>query len=66
VQESSVDIDGLHLSYLDGGSGDNILMIHGFGANKDSWNRIARHLAAYARASRRLPREADLRDLVSG
>jgi len=44
VQEKSVNINGLHLAYLDGGSGENILMVHGFGSNKDSWNRFARHL----------------------
>ena len=44
MKEKSIDIDNLHLSYLDGGSGEAILLIHGFGANKDSWNRFARHL----------------------
>jgi len=42
--EKSMDLNELQLSYLDGGSGKIILMIHGFGANKDSWNRFARHL----------------------
>jgi len=44
MKEKSLDVDDLHLSYLDGGSGGNILMLHGFGSNKDSWNRFARHL----------------------
>jgi pimeloyl-ACP methyl ester carboxylesterase len=42
--EKSMDLNELKLSYLDGGSGEIILVIHGFGANKDSWNRFARHL----------------------
>ena len=44
MKEKSIDINDLHLSYLDGGSGEIILMVHGFGANKDSWNRFVRHL----------------------
>ena len=44
MTEKSIDLNDLHLSYLDGGSGEIILMVHGFGANKDSWNRFARHL----------------------
>ena len=44
VKEKSLYINDLQISYLDGGSGDVILLIHGFGANKDSWNRFARHL----------------------
>lgn len=44
MKEKSIDINDLHFSYLDGGSGELILMVHGFGANKDSWNRFGRHL----------------------
>lgn len=31
--------------YLEGGDGENILLIHGFGANKDNWNRLAKYLS---------------------
>jgi pimeloyl-ACP methyl ester carboxylesterase len=44
MKEKSLDAYDLHFSYLDGGSGANILMLHGFGSNKDSWNRFAGHL----------------------
>ena len=44
MTEKTLTIDDLRFSYLDGGSGEIILMIHGFGANKDSWNRFARYL----------------------
>ena len=44
LSEKSADIKGLHLSYLNGGTGETVLMVHGFGSNKDSWNRFARHL----------------------
>lgn len=30
--------------YLDGGEGPVVVLLHGFGANKDNWNRLARHL----------------------
>jgi len=44
MNEKSLDVNDLHFSYLDGSSGASILMLHGFGSNKDSWNRFARHL----------------------
>jgi pimeloyl-ACP methyl ester carboxylesterase len=30
--------------YLEGGKGETILLVHGFGANKDNWNRLAKYL----------------------
>ena len=38
-------VDGLTLHYYDGGptNGETLLMIHGFGANRDNWLRLARH-----------------------
>jgi pimeloyl-ACP methyl ester carboxylesterase len=30
--------------YLEGGEGETILLVHGFGANKDNWNRLAKYL----------------------
>ena len=30
--------------YLEGGEGPVVVLLHGFGANKDNWNRLARHL----------------------
>ena len=44
MTERTLTINDLRFSYLDGGTGEIILMIHGFGANKDSWNRFARYL----------------------
>ena len=32
------------ISYLEGGKGETLIFLHGFGANKDNWNRIAKHL----------------------
>ena len=37
------NIPDFKIVYLEGGSGDTILMLHGFGANKDNWLRFARY-----------------------
>ena len=36
--------DGHTMVYLEGGSGDPLLLIHGFGADKDNFTRAARYL----------------------
>ncbi len=35
---------GLHWVYLEGGSGEPLVLIHGFGADKDNWTRVSRFL----------------------
>ncbi|QTS88914.1 alpha/beta hydrolase [Ectopseudomonas khazarica] len=39
-----LEIDGLEVEHLRGGSGHPLILLHGFGANKDNWNRISRYL----------------------
>ena len=34
----------MQIAYLEGGQGEPLVLIHGFGADKDNWTRIARHL----------------------
>lgn len=41
LTEKSVTIDGHKIVYLEGGTGDPILMVHGFGANKDHWTAFS-------------------------
>ena len=36
--------DGLHYVYLEGGSGEPLVLLHGFGDNKDTFTRLARFL----------------------
>ncbi|RZQ54395.1 alpha/beta hydrolase [Pseudoalteromonas phenolica] len=40
----SIKIDEGEVAYLEGGKGDVIVFLHGFGANKDNWVRLAKHL----------------------
>lgn len=36
--------DGLRYAYLEGGQGEPLLLLHGFGANKDNFGAVARYL----------------------
>lgn len=40
---------GLHYVYLEGGSGDALMLLHGFGADKDNFTRSARLLTPHYR-----------------
>jgi pimeloyl-ACP methyl ester carboxylesterase len=40
---------GLHYVYLEGGQGEPLLLLHGFGANKDNFVRVAKFLTPYFR-----------------
>ena len=40
----SIDIPDFKIVYAEGGTGDTIIMVHGFGGNKDSWSRMAKYL----------------------
>jgi pimeloyl-ACP methyl ester carboxylesterase len=44
LKQHSIDVKGLHVEYLEGGKGDVLVLLHGFGANKDNWTRMARYL----------------------
>jgi len=44
LQEKSVHIDKFAIAYLEGGTGTSVLLLHGFGADKDNWIRFARYL----------------------
>lgn len=37
--------NGLHYAYLEGGQGEPLMLLHGFGGNKDTFTRVARFLA---------------------
>jgi pimeloyl-ACP methyl ester carboxylesterase len=44
LYRAELDLDGRALVYLEGGQGDDLVLLHGFGSNKDTWNRMARTL----------------------
>ena len=46
LERKEVDAGGLHMVYLEGGQGPTLLLIHGFGADKDNWTRLAKYLTA--------------------
>jgi pimeloyl-ACP methyl ester carboxylesterase len=41
--------DGTHIVYLEGGSGTPLVLVHGFGADKDAFTRVARYLTPHYR-----------------
>jgi pimeloyl-ACP methyl ester carboxylesterase len=49
LRQHSIEVDGLHIEYLEGGQGDVVLLLHGFGANKDNWTRISKHFTPHYR-----------------
>jgi pimeloyl-ACP methyl ester carboxylesterase len=42
-------VDGFDMPYLEGGKGEVLLLIHGFGGDKDNFTRIARFLTPHYR-----------------
>lgn len=49
LAKQHIQADGLQFAYLEGGTGDALVLLHGFGANKDNWVRISRHLTPHFR-----------------
>ncbi len=49
LSQHGIDVDGMHFEYLEGGQGDVLVLIHGFGGNKDNWTRIAKYLTPHFR-----------------
>ncbi|MGA9111194.1 MAG: alpha/beta hydrolase [Smithella sp.] len=41
--------NGINYVYLDGGKGEPLILLHGFGANKDNFTRVARFLTPHYR-----------------
>ena len=41
--------DGTHVVYLEGGTGEPLVLVHGFGADKDNFTRVARWLTPHYR-----------------
>ena len=49
LDQKSIDVGSLHFEYLEGGEGEVLVLLHGFGGNKDNWTRLARYLTPHFR-----------------
>lgn len=49
LEERQVSAGGLEFHYLVGGEGEPLLLLHGFGGDKDNWTRMARYLSGQYR-----------------
>jgi pimeloyl-ACP methyl ester carboxylesterase len=49
LTRKTITVDDHQIAYLEGGQGETIVLVHGFGGNKDNWTRFARHLTLHAR-----------------
>ena len=47
LTETTVEAANHQIVYLAGGAGDHLLLLHGFGADKDNWVRVAQHLTPH-------------------
>lgn len=47
LMRKSLTTDEGEIAYLEGGSGPSLVLLHGFGADKDSWNRLAKTLTRH-------------------
>jgi len=49
LEQKNIDVGKFHFEYLEGGKGEVLVLLHGFGGNKDNWTRIAKYLTPYFR-----------------
>ncbi len=50
LQRKEIELPGgVHMVYLEGGAGEPLVLLHGFGANKDNFTRAARWLTPHYR-----------------
>ena len=50
LERHEIDLpDGLHYAYLAGGKGDVLMLLHGFGGNKDNFTRVSGDLIKHYR-----------------
>jgi abhydrolase domain-containing protein 6 len=44
LSEKSIQVEDHKIVYLEGGKGETVLLLHGFGGDKDNWTRFSRYL----------------------
>ena len=42
--EKTIKVADHEIAFLEGGQGETVLMVHGFGGNKDNWTRFAKYI----------------------
>jgi abhydrolase domain-containing protein 6 len=47
LEQKGMEVGKLHIEYLEGGKGEVLLLLHGFGGNKDNWTRVAKYLTPH-------------------
>ena len=45
--KKEVQVDDHRIVYLEGGKGETVVLLHGFGVNKDRWTAFAKYLKGY-------------------
>jgi len=45
--KKEVQVDDHRIVYLEGGKGETVILLHGFGGNKDNWTAFAKYLKGY-------------------
>src|SRR5271157_2710872 len=45
--KKEVQVDDHKIVYLEGGKGETVVLLHGFGAHKDFWTACAKYLKGY-------------------
>jgi abhydrolase domain-containing protein 6 len=76
LQRKEIDIPGFHIAYLEGGQGRPLLLLHGFGADKDNWTRVSRTLTprfhvyaidlpGYGESSKPTPEQSRIEDQLT-
>lgn len=49
LKSCRIEVDGLDWHVLEGGQGETLVLLHGFNADADHFNRVARHLSRHFR-----------------
>lgn len=49
LEQKNIKFGQLSLEYLEGGTGEVLVLLHGFGGNKDNWTRMAKYLTPHFR-----------------
>jgi pimeloyl-ACP methyl ester carboxylesterase len=47
LERKTLQIDGFTVPYLQGGEGEPLVLVHGFGGSKDNFNRVANYLTEH-------------------